>query len=412
MWKQPWGYIEGWTICTGILITGIILQFFTGKISTESFHYPVNLIIGAIFIILLLLFHLISKKISFLQWFSGFTAGITSIAFLLFLVIIMGLTRQLPSTIDFSQKSGFVRTGFLQMTVSWLFILLSFYFLWILGLVILKRLSHFRWKDIGFMLNHAGLFIAFFAALLGSSDIQRLRMTSTLNDSEWRATNEKNEMVELPLAIELKSFTIDEYPPKLMLLDNITGEALPKKKPVNVSVETCPLATELLDWKLEITKYLPLAAAIYNSDTINFVEFHGEGATSALYVKARNVNDNTRKEGWVSCGNYLFSYAALRLNEEESLIMPDREPKRFASDVTVYTQSGSRKDALIEVNKPLSIAGWKIYQLSYDEIKGKWSTYSVFELVKDPWLPFVYLGICMLLVGSIFMFISAPKKRD
>lgn len=41
--------------------------------------------------------------------------------------------------------------------------------------------------------------------------------------------------------------------------------------------------------------------------------------------------------------------------------MPEREPRRFASDVMVYTKDKQTKEACIEVNKPLSIAGWKIY---------------------------------------------------
>ena len=59
-----------------------------------------------------------------------------------------------------------------------------------------------------------------------------------------------------------------------MLLDNATGEALPKKQPQNVLVETCPLNAELVDWKLEITDYLPSAATLINRDTVNFVEYH------------------------------------------------------------------------------------------------------------------------------------------
>jgi len=409
MWKQTWGYIEGWTISGGIFITGIILQFFLGKITPDAFHFPVNLISGAAFVFLLAFFHLISKKIKELQWFSGYTAAVTSISSLLLLVIIMGITRQ--SSPVLSHRNGFARMGFMQMTVSWQFILLFLYFLWILGLVTLKRISCFKWKDTGFILNHAGLFIALFAAFWGSCDLQRLRMTAPLNAPEWRATNEKNEMVELPLAIELKSFTIDEYPPKLMLLDNTTGEALPKKQPQNVSVEANPFTAKLLDWDLEVTQYLSSAASVSNKDTVNFVAYNDEGATAALYVKARNRIDKTEKEGWVSCGSFVFPYSSLRLNKEVSLIMPEREPKHFASDITIYTKSGDVKNAIVEVNKPYSIAGWKIYQLSYDEAMGKWSRHSIFELVKDPWLPAVYSGMGLLIAGSIFLFISAPKKN-
>jgi len=411
MLHKPPGYIEGFTICGGIFTVGMVLQLILGKIVPEVYCFPVNAIFGGLFLLFLLMFHLISKKQKGLQWFAGHTAAVTALCSLLLLMIIMGFTRQLPPAIGLGQAQPLhIRTGFMQMTVSWHFVLMMLYVLWILGLTILKRLSRFKWKDTGFMLNHVGLFIALFCAILGSSDLQRLRMTVPLNTPEWRATNEKNEMVELPLAIELKSFTIDEFPPKLMLLDNITGEALPRKKPKNVSIETSPKNVELLDWKLEITAWLPFAACIHNRDTLNFVEYYGEGATSALYVKAHNVKDNTRKEGWVSCGNFMFHFASLRLNDEVSLIMPEREPKRYVSDVTVYTQGEKIKEALIEVNKPLYIEGWKIYQLSYDVTRGKWSRHSVFELVRDPWLPLVYAGIGMMLVGALFLFISAPNK--
>ena len=48
--------------------------------------------------------------------------------------------------------------------------------------------------------------------------MQRLKMTTRMGSAEWRATDDKGQLIELPLAIELKDFTIDEYPPKLMLM--------------------------------------------------------------------------------------------------------------------------------------------------------------------------------------------------
>ena len=129
-------------------------------------------------------------------------------------------------------------------------------------------------------------------------------------------------------------------------------------------------------------------------------------------MKALNRKDGSRREGWVSSGNYMFPYVTLPLDTGTVLVMPEREPKRFASEVTVYTQDKQKKDALIEVNKPFSVAGWKIYQLSYDETKGKWSETSIFELVRDPWLPVVYAGIMMLLAGSVCLFVYAPKRKE
>ena len=155
-----------------------------------------------------------------------------------------------------------------------------------------------------------------------------------------------------------------------------------------------------------------MAASVSTADTLKFVEFHSIGATTALYVKLRNNRTQQVKEGWVSCGSFMFPYKAIRLDENVSLIMPEREPRRFASDVTVYTQSGEKLSGTIEVNEPMKIDGWKIYQLSYDETKGRWSNVSVFELVSDPWLPIVYTGIWMMIAGAICMFTIAQQRKE
>ncbi len=404
MWKQPWGYTEGWAISIGLFITGVVLQLTTGKVDATLFQYPLNALAGGVYLFFLIMIYVASRKAVALQWFYSLTASITSLTAWMVLVIIMGLTRQMAPSATVTHGKLLSGLGFMQMTVSWPFMLLFLYFLSVLGLVTIHKISRFRLKDIPFILNHAGLFITLLAAILGNGDLQRLRMTASLEGPEWRATDDAGEMVELPLAIELKSFTIDEYPPKLLAIDNTTGKALPENNPENILVETAPLSGSLLDWYIEVTNSSPMAACVRGTDTMNFVAFHSEGATTALMVKARHKTDGTEKSGWVSCGSFMFPYVSLPLSDSVSLVMPEPEPKRFASEVTVYTKEGERTDALIEVNKPLSIGGWKIYQLSYDETKGKWSRTSIFELVKDPWLPVVYAGILMMLLGSVCLF--------
>ena len=86
----------------------------------------------------------------------------------------------------------------------------------------------------------------------------------------------------------------------------------------------------------------------------------------------------------------------------------EEQPKlSYLSDVTVYTKSGITVRDTIRVNKPLSVRGWKIYQYSYDEAKGGMSDISILELVRDPWLPYVYLGIFMMLAGAVSLFIKS-----
>jgi len=132
----------------------------------------------------------------------------------------------------------------------------------------------------------------------------------------------------------------------------------------------------------------------------------------AVYASAENRKTGAKAEGWVSCGNFMFPFAALQLNDKASLIMPPVEPRRYSSDVTVYQKDDKTVEGVVEVNRPLAAGGWKIYQSSYDQTMGRWSEISIFQLVRDPWLPYVYAGIFMMLAGALWLFIFAPKKLE
>lgn len=89
-------------------------------------------------------------------------------------------------------------------------------------------------------------------AVMGSADMQRLKMTVSLGKAEWRAQTSDGHLLELPLALELTGFTIDEYPPKLMLIDNETGKTLPEGKPENLLLEEEVTQGYLGEWQIEV----------------------------------------------------------------------------------------------------------------------------------------------------------------
>ena len=406
MWSKTWSYKEGLLIGMGLLVTGVLLQVTVGAINWNLFAYPVNVIVLIVYIIGLACMHLLRKRVYLFGWLSHYSAAVSSLAWVTLLTVVMGLIRQVSS----SNSPGDI-LGFSRMISSWPFVLLYFWMVTVLGLTILRAGFPLKVSKLSFLLNHIGLFIALITATLGNADLQRLKMTTQMGNTEWRASDEQGQLVELPLAIELKDFTIDEYPPKLMLIDNETGSALPEKSPVHLLLEENVTDGALQDWQLTILQSIPMAASVTTEDTLKFTDFHSMGATYAVYLKALNQKTQLTREGWISCGSFLFPYKALRLDSLTSLVMPEREPQRFASDVKVYTQAGTITEATIEVNRPLELEGWKIYQLSYDESKGRWSDISVFELVRDPWLPVVYTGIVMMMVGAICLFVNAQKKK-
>ncbi|WP_455672312.1 cytochrome c biogenesis protein ResB [Phocaeicola sp.] len=410
MWNRPWKYKEGVMIGSGLLVTGFLLQATVGKIEWDWIAFPVNVVVFVFLLILLCVMHAFRKKVYLFGWLSHYTAAASSLFWVVGMTVLMGLIKQIPSHHSLGGIEALL--GFSQMLSAWPFVLLYIWLVIALGLTILRAGFPFRWRRVPFLLNHIGLFIALVAATLGNADMQRLRMTTSLGNTEWRAQNETTQdIIELPLAIELNDFKIDEYPPKLMLIDNATGKVLPEGTPVHLLLEEGVEKGELQDWELIITQSIPEAASVATEDTLRFTEFHSMGSTYAVYLKAVNRETKEVKEGWVSCGSFMFPYKALRLNEQVSLVMPEREPQRFASEVTLYTQSGKQENGTIEVNKPFEIEGWKIYQLSYDETKGRWSNISVFELVRDPWLPYVYIGIGMMILGAVCLFTTAQAGR-
>ena len=370
-------------IGAGLLVIGALLQMSVGTINWSLFACPVNVIVLVVYLIALIAMHLLRKRIYLFGWLSHYSAAVSSLVWVVGMTVIMGLIRQAPSG-----HASNDMLGFSQMISSWPFVLLYFW-----------------------MVTALGLFVALITATLGNADMQRLKMTTRMGNAEWRATDDKGKLIELPLAIELKDFTIDEYPPKLMLIDNETGGVLPAKSPVHLLLEEGVSDGHLLDWELSVEQSIPMAASVTTEDTLKFTDFHSMGATYAVYLKAVNRKNQQTKEGWVSCGSFLFPYKALRLDSLTSLVMPEREPQRFASEVKVYTQEGTITEGTIEVNRPMEIEGWKIYQLSYDESKGRWSDISVFELVRDPWLPVVYAGIIMMMLGAVCLFVNAQKRK-
>ena len=292
MWTKPWTFKEGFLIGGGLIFAGLALELSVGPVMWDAFAWPANGIILAGFLALIALIFILGKKVYAFKFVSTYQAAIPALVYAVVLTIIMGLTRQL--------KDG---TWLNNMLSFWPFVLIYVYMAVILGVIILRRLMHLSsWKrDVPFLLNHLGLFIALITATLGNADMQRVKMITTVGEPEWRALTQQGVVKEMPIAIELKKFIMETY--------------------------------------------------------------------------------------------------------------DDGSPKRFASEIQILTKTGKNIETTVDVNKPYEVDGWKIYQYGYDTQMGAQSQISILELVSDPWLPFVYTGIYMMLAGAVCMFVIGGRKR-
>lgn len=409
MFNEVWKMKEGFVFGAGLILVGLALQFSVGPIHWSDFAFPINLIFLIVFLLILVLAYWLRRRVRLFSFLLTAEAAVPTLIYAAALTVVMGLTRQVSA-----HERAIDPIGLTQMLSFWPFVLVYLLLATIVGLITLRQIQHFRLRELPSLLSHVGLFLVIVTATLGSADMERVKLTATTDMPEWRATHEQG-FVELPLAIQLEKFTIDEYPPKLLIINSQTGKSVPAKNPEIALIDKHFREGNILKWRIRVLNNLPLAAPVVTSDTTKYVEWQSSGAVTALLVEAQRMKDGRAvgppTVGWVTCGSYLFPFQELKLTKQLSLVMARREPERYASRIHVYTESQKNIVATVEVNKPVSVDGWRIYQLSYDEAMGRWSETSTFELVKDPWLPAVYVGIYMLLAGAILTFIVSQKRR-
>jgi hypothetical protein len=213
---------------------------------------------------------------------------------------------------------------------------------------------------------------------------------------------------ELPFSMKLIDFRIDEYSPKIGVVDVRSGEWVTVNG-ITFMTAKKETITEFGSWIISIREFIPDAI----SDSGNYLSSETEGAAPAAFVEIKDLLSETIiTKGWISSGSYTVPIKHLYIDKQYVMVMLRPEAERFSSDIII--DSDKEYDTiLLEVNRPHKMKGYNLYQLSYDERMGKWSRTSVVEAVKDPWLTVVYVGVFMLLAGAAYIFwIGNEQKMD
>jgi len=399
LWESPWGYAESFFIGFGLMITGFFIEAFVTSSHTILIQYPTNFFILIGYIIALFICYKWFTSSQLIRWLTKVPASISSIVLITILVMIMGTIPQVPS-----QNKIINTLGLNHITTNWAFILILFQFLTCLGLISIKRVLQLKWDNVGFVLNHVGLFLALTAGVLGSGDLQRLTLNVYEGKPSWIAKDIDRKEVELPFAVYLNDFLIEEYNPKLALVDNSTG-SISNNDGKNLYIVEKGETYYFNNFEVTIEKYLPSAIRF----GMRYEPVNEQGSPPAAYITIKNTENDSIQNAWISSGSFRYPYESVKISEAYSMVMTIPEAKKFSSDIDILTKDGERIKTVLEVNKAFKHKGWKIYQLSYDDKMGKWSDLSVIELVKDPWLPLIYLGIFMMIAGAIHMFWMGNK---
>ncbi len=388
-----------------LILLGLIFEVLTRGKGAPKLAWPVNIFVGAGIIILLILIYTLYKKKPIIRWLSSIPAAISAITFFAFVVLLLGFIPQ-----DNPEAGRVVSMiGLTSVKSSWLMMISGMYFLVTLGFVAIRRALPLNRKNLGFLINHAGLWITIAAGYLGSGDLQRLSISLMEgHDFTSNAYNQKTQQViDLPFSIKLEDFYIDQYNPKIGLLDARTNTLYNEDENSLVLIEDS-LKTSILHWDLQVLEYWPDALrgmhSFYRTDSV--------GSAPAARIIAINKMTGDTTAGWVSSGSFRVRQEYMMLDQHYYLVMLSPEPRKFASDIILTSEDKEEIALTLEVNKPFKYSGWKLYQQSYDDRMGKWSQISIIEAVRDPWLPVVYTGIFLLLAGAVYLFWKGREIKE
>lgn len=229
-------------------------------------------------------------------------------------------------------------------------------------------------------------------------------------ETEWRVYDNQKNVLDLDIAIQLHDFVMEEYQPKLAVINKYTGDVQPENDPQFYQINEKEPFTRITDWNIQLDEYIH--EAVRKTDT-TFQAIPMAGSMPAARVIVENTKTKQKIEGWITCGSIDQYVMPLDLDSTFAIVMTKPEAKRFASDVTVMVKDMEEPvRTTLEVNAPLKLGNWMIYQYDYDHELGKASKVSGFELVYDPWLRLVYLGIFLFAVGAFCMLWMGNKKKE
>ena len=208
----------------------------------------------------------------------------------------MGLTKQgihgeslanLQNSNSNSNSNIFVRLGFNQMTSSWSFVLIYFLFILSLGALVVRRIVSKKKKNIIFLLLHAGLWIVLFFAVLGYVETERYIIYVNKDEIELRVYGSDGEKIELPIAIKLNDFILEEYIPKLAIIERKTGQVQPSNNPEYIQIDTNKQRKKILSgFEIVVENYIH--EAVRSSDT-SYRHMPMLASTPAVYVTVKKA---------------------------------------------------------------------------------------------------------------------------
>jgi len=382
-------------ICQLVVIAlGFIYQLLGGRIAVP---FPWNW--GALLFLIVVAgaLGIIYRRTPGLCWFSGAPFAVTIITLVAAIGLLGTLIVQEPERADALAKLG-LRALFTSPPFAAAIALMLCH----LAATIGRRLATPRRGQIGFLLNHVGLLLVILGMFAGAAQFIKLILSIHEGETVQQGVDERGTMHDISGTVALNKFEIEKFPPKLIAAE-FTGM---KEKTIS---DSDWVATgrhfKVYGTEIYVEQYLPIA---FPGDHGEWVATASHGLPAALL---RITVGGKQKKAWVTSG--ITSLGIIPQSAEidplHAVGLEEAQPKAFRSHLTITPSGGSPHAALLEVNQPVKLGDWQLYQSSYEQTMG--GRVSIIQAVRDPALPMVYFGLIMMGLGAFVALWITPAYR-
>ncbi len=255
----------------------------------------------------------------------------------------------------------------------------------------------FKVRRLGTTLTHAGVLIMVIGVVAGTVGGERGLLQLYIGHSD-KTYYDGEERVPLPFTVYLQDFKVERYRDRgvreqlvVQVVDRETVQGVPLQVGKTFEVAGTPYRVTTVRYEPD---FVVLGEGRYGSRS-------SDPNNPAVQVNVEGVGEEGAR--WVFA-NFLGMHQDANSNVRLYYQRIERI-KAFKSKVELYEGGRLVASKTIEVNKPMKYRGYSIYQSSYDRDHEQ---FSVFEIARDPGVPFVYLGFLIISAGVIFSFYIRP----
>jgi hypothetical protein len=339
----------------------------------------------------------VCRRQRWLLWLSGAQYAISIIAVVAAIAFLGALIPQ-----DTEKTDQLARLGLRDLYNSLPFLAAALLMLLNLSLALGRRLLTPRPGYIAFVLNHLGMALVIIGMIAGQSQFAKPNIQIKEGEQVTTASIKGGPTYHLGATVGLTKFEIEKYPPKLAAQEMATGGRFASDSDwVSQGRQFAALGLHV-----SVLEYLPTAMP---DDQGGWAKSDSHGLPAARI--AVTGPEGLTAEGWVAPALSTMGIQSQPLGVGDKYVVGllEQQPKAYRSYLTITEPGQAERTATLEVNHPVRVGDWQLYQLDYTVNMAGRS--SIIQAVRDPALPVVYTGLACMVLGAFLALWFASGRR-